>query len=333
MLNGIQILRALAALCVVVFHSAIYLRSGEELTPFVDFFTHGFNQGVALFFVISGFVLWPMGSKISPFKFLQRRLLRIYPPFLLCCFLALTFKWALHIGDYSFLETVKALTLLPFGPLPYPLAVEWSLVYEMFFYWVLFGLCFITQDKIRKWFLLGWLFCLFTCALVIPEATVPLPNANEIALSAISFPFVLGALSRIVFESVRYKLVLPASVRGILLALSFLSLTVAYFIKEPITYFFWGLGFAIVIFVAAIYSQEKPNIFLQVLARWGDCSYGTYLIHFQAIGLFVRVMQSSGLGVNSLFVSTAIFALVVGGCFGWAEFRFHRWMTTRQAFQ
>lgn len=332
MLNGIQILRAMAALGVVLFHSAIYLQGVRETTLFVDFFTHSFGQGVLLFFSISGFVLWPVGNNPRPLEFLTRRLLRIYPPFLLLCAIALTLKWALNIGVYDLVDTLKAMSLLPFGSIPYPLSVEWSLVYEMFFYWVVFGICFFSNERTRQWLLGGWLVFLIACALVIPQATVSLPTVNQVALSAISLPFVFGALSRIFFERFKHRLTLNIKVFVNLLALSVVSLLVANLVDtSPIAYLFWGLGFSVITFIAAIHSQGKGNAALRLLGKWGDCSYGTYLIHFQAVGAYVRMMQHAGLGVNALFASTVLFALLVGGIFGWTEFKFHRWMTTRKS--
>jgi exopolysaccharide production protein ExoZ len=268
----------MAALGVVLFHSAIYLRGVREITPFVDFFTGNFGHGVMLFFAISGFVLWPVGNNLRPLEFLTRRLLRIYPPFLFCCALALGLKWALHIGSYDLVETLKAMSLLPFGPIPYPLSVEWSLVYEMFFYWVLFGICFVSNERTRQRLLAGWAVFLVTCSMAAPQATVSLPTANQVALSALSLPFVVGALTRIVFERLQYRLTLTIRVCVSLMAFALASLIVAHLAgPSPIAYLFWGLGFSVITFVAAIHPKANVNGALRLLGKWGDCSYGTYL--------------------------------------------------------
>jgi exopolysaccharide production protein ExoZ len=331
MLNGIQILRAMAALGVVLFHSAIYIRGVRELTPWVDFFTRNFGHGVMLFFAISGFVLWPIDGKPKPLEFLKRRLLRIYPPFLLCCAVALGLKWALHIGSYDWLETLKALSLWPFGPIPYPLSVEWSLVYEMFFYWVLFGLCFVARARTRQWLLGAWCVFLIASAFAMPQATVSLPTVDQIAVSAFSLPFVMGALFRILFEHLKTRQVLPQSAYWALWAAAIVSLVVAHEMgPQAICYLFWGLGFSLITLLAALHPKPNDKSVLRLLGKWGDCSYGTYLIHFQAVGAFVRLMRNTDISVNALFATTVVFALLVGGIFGWAEFRFHQWMTKRQ---
>ncbi len=259
MLNGIQILRAMAALGVVLFHSAIYIRGIRELTPFVDFFTRNFGQGVVLFFAISGFVLWPVGDKPKPLEFLKRRLVRIYPPFLLCCILALGLKWVLHIGSYDFVETLKAVSLLPFGPIPYPLSVEWSLVYEMFFYWVLFGLCFIVRARTRQWVLAAWCVFLIACAMAFPQATVSLPTIDQIAISAVSLPFVMGALFRILYERLQITEAPSSPIYLALVSTAFVCMAIAHWTGPlPTSYLFWGLGFsAITLVVRSINTVTK----------------------------------------------------------------------------
>jgi exopolysaccharide production protein ExoZ len=263
---------------------------------------------------------------------LKRRFMRIYPPFLLCCVLALGLKWALHIGSYDLVETLKAMSLLPFGHIPYPLSVEWSLVYEIFFYWVLFGLCFVARPKTRQWLLVGWLVWLVAFAFANPGATVSHPTADQIALSAFSLPFVVGALFRIIFERIQFTRLPSTWTYPALLAASLLCLVFAHQVgPEPISYLFWGIGFSAITLLAAIHPKMDSNTVLRLLGKWGDCSYGTYLIHFQAVGAFVRIMQHSGLGVTALFVSTVAFALLVGGLFGWTEYRLHQWMTARNS--
>ena len=70
-LDGIQHLRALAAIGVVLFHAAE--RSGLH-------FTIG-AAGVDVFFVISGFIMWIItaGRPVTPNAFLRERILRIVP--------------------------------------------------------------------------------------------------------------------------------------------------------------------------------------------------------------------------------------------------------------
>src|SRR5437016_4636844 len=84
-LPNIQLLRALAASSVVVYHSGIESTSvckGTNLNCVYDFWTGGY--GVGLFFVISGFIMvttsWnAFGQPGAALDFMRRRIIRIVP--------------------------------------------------------------------------------------------------------------------------------------------------------------------------------------------------------------------------------------------------------------
>jgi exopolysaccharide production protein ExoZ len=70
-------------------------------------------------------------------RFLSRRLVRIYPTYWLAVALTLIGKVALFgtVAIPGLVGAVGALSLLPFaGKVSYVLSVEWTLVYEVFFY-------------------------------------------------------------------------------------------------------------------------------------------------------------------------------------------------------
>src|SRR5271165_5026968 len=83
-LNGIQVLRAIAALLVVQCHTL--QASGGAIAPPKSpyWFTTFGAAGVDIFFVISGFIMFyisfPTGQPpVSPASFLLKRITRIYP--------------------------------------------------------------------------------------------------------------------------------------------------------------------------------------------------------------------------------------------------------------
>jgi exopolysaccharide production protein ExoZ len=142
-LVGIQYLRGTAAAMVVLHH----LRFNEtELGPF----------GVAIFFVISGFVMWitTASAQSMPTQFWLRRLQRILPLYWL--FLSLLIVIALLAPQF-----LKSTAITPesavksFLFIPHYHAVQkfiapilipgWSLNYEMFFYF-LFGLALLIES-------------------------------------------------------------------------------------------------------------------------------------------------------------------------------------------
>jgi peptidoglycan/LPS O-acetylase OafA/YrhL len=140
-LNNIQILRALAASVVILFH-----------TGFTFPHLHSFGSfGVDVFFVISGYImariLDPRSSASCDF-FLRRRILRIVPPywfFTLCLFClawvapqSMEATQVMHGTRADGMELLKSLLFIPYlkrsGYIQPLLCPGWTLNFEMFFY-------------------------------------------------------------------------------------------------------------------------------------------------------------------------------------------------------
>lgn len=65
-------------------------------------------------------------------NFLIRRLLRIYPSYIIAVVLVVFIKVAIF-ESVTQPNLLKPLTLLPFGNIQYVLNVEWTLIYNFFF--------------------------------------------------------------------------------------------------------------------------------------------------------------------------------------------------------
>lgn len=131
MIGNIQLLRAYAALCVVVYHCGVTF--GLE---------HGTDfGGVAIFFVISGFLMCNF-THHTPAQFMLRRMVRIVPLYwastLLLVFMFGGFAW------YSVADVALSMFFIPHtsdqGSWMPTLGVGWTLVMEMYFY-AIFAAC------------------------------------------------------------------------------------------------------------------------------------------------------------------------------------------------
>ena len=145
-LYGIQYLRAVAALGVVVFHAAE--RSGGH-------FTIG-AAGVDVFFVVSGFIMWVLAEvrQPSPTAFLRERVERIVPLYWIATAvmvaggLAGLFPkmklTAFHVfGSFAFIPHVS-----PSDGGTWPVLVQgWTLNYEMFFYILFAAVLFLPAAR------------------------------------------------------------------------------------------------------------------------------------------------------------------------------------------
>ena len=136
--NNLQALRTLAAVAVVILHVGVYAEIffksesalvGAMASPIL-------GRSVCLFFVISGFVVTHSLHTTPPGRFIFLRFLRIFPAYWLAVVIAFAARAAVRFNrppvDGNLLW---GLCLLPGGSAAsYILAVEWSLVFEVFFY-------------------------------------------------------------------------------------------------------------------------------------------------------------------------------------------------------
>jgi exopolysaccharide production protein ExoZ len=136
--NGyLQQLRGVAALMVLLFHAALAMekiRGSSALTQIFDF-RFGL-YGVCFFFALSGYLMAGAIRRQGSSHFLAARALRIYPMFFLTAGLTVLL-YAIFFGSVS-VHPVGWL-LMPYTPRGMEaLGVEWTLVFEMTFYVVLF---------------------------------------------------------------------------------------------------------------------------------------------------------------------------------------------------
>jgi exopolysaccharide production protein ExoZ len=172
---GLQNLRALAALSVVVAHlESAHVLGAHLITPYLRYGA----VGVDIFFVISGFITiyasrGLFGSDQGPHAFLGRRIARIVPIYWLMTVAHITTMFAFGYGPLIELDRVVCSFLfLPFayGGLPIN-GVGWTLNFEMFFY-VVFAGTLIAKRRIA----VATIAAIFTLLAVAGRLTdLPLP--------------------------------------------------------------------------------------------------------------------------------------------------------------
>lgn len=138
-------LRAVGALCVLTTHVAFW--AGTYTTAGVaGFLLARLDVGVAIFFVLSGFLLsypWiaraAVGAASPPAgRYYWRRFLRIYPPYLLTCLISLTLLAGNRgRGPVEWVTTLLLGDIYVHARLPAGLTQMWSLATEVAFYAVL----------------------------------------------------------------------------------------------------------------------------------------------------------------------------------------------------
>jgi peptidoglycan/LPS O-acetylase OafA/YrhL len=322
--NNIQVLRFFAALGVLVFHLGHYARAQAGLSsPVLDVLACTiFAKGVFLFFVISGFVLTHNLQKSSIRGFLAFRILRIYPGFWVAVALVLGSKFLLFGACPVGKHFRSGLTLLPCGPrASYALGVEWTLIYEVFFYLVLAGLALFG----RKRGILGgavlWLaVCIVKFWLWPGHGTAFLPRWQSIFFSAFNVPFALGVCAYFCRQW-------GIALRPILILAVPSLLAWSYFDPASEWSVLWqSVAFAILVWYAASGVDAQSS---NPLVRWGDYSYGLYLVHVPVITCVFSVALQRHWHDGSVVVFAAgTLALTLGIWYGWGELFLYKCLKT-----
>ncbi|UDF05052.1 acyltransferase [Asticcacaulis sp. AND118] len=271
---AIQILRAFAALLVVVFH----MTSG---TP------KFLAAGVDIFFVISGFIIGKTDIGDSPLRFLTRRLLRIVPLYwavtLALCLIAVLSGLSSQVQVNPEYLT-KSLLFIPYvnqvGEV-WPLLVPgWTLNYEILFYALFFiGLCFSRP----KTFTLMVLPIIVLAGLFLRDNKV---------LTFITSPVILefgsGVVLSIIYRQIPRVAGLPLLVVG--LVLFFGSEFIAFGINDWQVLYTGVPAFMIVSGALTMTRHGAGPAWAKPLEFLGDASYSLYLTHGLVLSIGHRLL-------------------------------------------
>lgn len=280
-LDNIQYLRAFAAANVVLFHVVGYTNIDHKYTTsFFKFLTGWGQNGVDMFFVISGFIMiYIQNLKArSPIAFILERIRRIVPIYWLFNFIML----ALVLIFPSSFNTIKfniswILTSLFFvsgyagfkNPFLLP---GWTLEIEMLFYFLFFGSLFNKKPHIQ----LSVMLILIVISAIMLRSHI---------MFEFAFGIIIGLLYK--YRATNTKIAISCMVIGIIALLSTIGQT-----ELAVRYrsIFWGIPSSFIL-IGFINIKQFKNTFLSSL---GDASYSIYLIQVFAIPVFFK-------GINKLY--------------------------------
>jgi len=289
-LQSIQILRALAAILVVIghaFHDSAYIAQHTS-QPLIEmpYFEWGF--GVDIFFVISGFIMIYttidlFGQPGAASTFLTRRLIRIAPLYWLMTALLILVaiftphylnvpieSWRSVVTSYMFIPDVRGN-----GEARPILASGWTLNYEMFFY-AIFA-CSLTLPLRRG---LLWIVGFFIFLSVAGFMTALPGAALPFWTDSIILEFVLGILVGLLCLSKRSLSVRSASLLAAAAVLLAIALGPIWSCNQILPRFIQaGVPAALLVAAAALGPALPSTSFVMCLAAVGDASYSLYLTH------------------------------------------------------
>lgn len=270
---GIQYLRAVAALLVVLVHTANFFHVNGHTVPIGRF-------GVDLFFVVSGFVMVATTRDMGSGQFMARRIIRVVPIYWLATLVGAlySFHGGFHVGFLvPFADFLRSLFFIPFenegarGFVMPVVEVGWTLNLEMLFY-LLFALSLWLPAALRIWAVGGAL-----ALLVVGAGTL---GAGWPALAfyanSIVFEFVAGMAIAGYYLQGRLK---PS--RYLLPAVLVLTVPALVIWPDPtgIGALDYGIAASAILWATLAFEnwfRKAPSRFWLAL---GDASYSLYLTH------------------------------------------------------
>ena len=313
-LPGLQALRALAALAVVVFHAGRYIAGAVP-----DAAWRWGEFGVDVFFVVSGFVMMVATPPHATWRvFVTRRAIRILPMYwlatLLMAALVLLAPQLFVAAVVTPAHLVQSLLLWPhYNPgLPgevAPLLVPgWTLSYELYFYLV-FALFLWLAPAARVLAVAAVLLL----AAAMAQAVAPSATADFLARPLV-FEFVFGMAAARLWQGGRRcdpRLAGP-------LALAAGAVVVAFATPEWRVPIAGGAGLVMTWALASVATPVTRAG--KIMESLGDASYSLYLLHPFVVG--AAWVAWRGLGVQgeagaSGFIALCLASSALAGWLAW----------------
>jgi exopolysaccharide production protein ExoZ len=308
-LVGIQYLRAVAVIGVVLFHAThnvgLEFRLGEA--------------GVDLFFILSGFIMVAITTvRTRPWTFLSDRLRRIVPLYwiITCVMIAGAMLHLFPNLTLTFWHITSSLLFIPsVSPSNghvWPVVVPgWTLNYEMFFY-VIFSVLLSINRELLRILLLVVIFGLLSAAGSLFHPSAPLPATY---FDPITLEFAAGAALGYAWKTDRLLAVSPWA--PFLLGCGFymLAALAPYSTVRPILY---GIPAFLVVLGCLLIEKRNAVPLWKLPLFLGDASYSIYLWHSLGISVLAKALHATALPAGA-----KVLLLFVGGTLvGSAAYRF-----------
>jgi peptidoglycan/LPS O-acetylase OafA/YrhL len=312
--ESIQVLRALAALGVVAFHTAGNVEAYGWITHLFPKISRYGAIGVDVFFIISGFVIAlvtygkPAGIQ-SARAFIKARVIRIVPLYwlltILFACLLLLMPMAFAHARFDFFHLLTSLLFFPSlnweGVVAPVLNVGWTLNYEAWFY-VVFGIAVCVTN--RPLISVAIFLSLTSLLRLIGDPSI----LFQFYTNPIVLEFVMGCFIGNCYA--RGKQV-TANAALIVLCVTMVSrLLYAPIMTDDNRFIVFGLpAFAIVVVMLALENKVKWGKWMGEL---GAASYSLYLTHVFSIPILLKLIRK--LDDQHRLSGDIICLLVVLGC-------------------
>lgn len=329
-LKNLQLLRAVAALMVVLFHlRGIELQYGQG-PALLDVPARYADAGVDLFFVLSGCVMGtllaarPAGSNAA-LGFLARRAWRVLPPYWIYTTVVVVLMLLLPgqvNSSYADQSILASYLLWPHDQLPV-LMVGWTLVHEAYFYLVVSVIIAFVPLHLVTRILLLWAAIILGCTLAAPP---PSDAGLRLVTNPLTLEFIAGALLGLHRRAVPTAAGMPLLVSGttvLLAAMGFMPEEGPGAMSPAVRAAVFGTASLAILAGAVLLENKRGSVSIvrRVMEHIGDSSYSLYLSHIFVISALGRLWNATGMvhtpAQHAVFLVFSVLACCLCGWLSW----------------
>lgn len=321
-LNSIQVLRAYAAISVMIGHATM-----EAFTNYkVDH--NAFNEfpllaGVDIFFVISGFIMYHtssqhFGKEGAIRSFLWRRFVRIIPLYwaftTLMVLTLIVLSSSVRTAQLDWGNVISSYLFVPYtsanGKIIPVLSLGWTLNYEMFFY-LIFAATLLLSRKIGTIALLSSLVAFTALGAMLDPEIAPLKFWSD----SIILEFGFGVLLSVAMQNNRIHKSMFAAVFFAAIGFALLLFFSNYFPDLPRA-IKGGVPATLILLACLAVPERIDSRIPHWLMLIGDSSFALYLCHRFVMRPLTMAMgnigpQSPELGIALYVVLTTVIAVPI----------------------
>jgi peptidoglycan/LPS O-acetylase OafA/YrhL len=318
-LQGLDALRGLAALAVVLYHYTFgYTQVVGQHMPGLNLIATDGHFGVYLFFIISGFViLMTLERSAKAIDFSVSRFARLWPPYLACAALTSLLIVVMDFNPHHLTVRDALLNVLMMNKVIGNVDIDlsyWTLTYEVLFYAGAATIFFGLKIKRIEWACLAWLGLSF----VARVSSFDVNHARLAVLLGVSFChfFILGMMIYLISQHRATWLTMVTA----LLAFAMNLFGPAF---NPGSIKLWQFMLLTGLFTMVVWLVAERKIrFLNIapLLFLGEISYSLYLVHQIAGYWVIRHLERVGWDPDHAIWVAVLCAIVVAtGVRKWVE--------------
>ncbi|MBF0560414.1 MAG: acyltransferase [Alphaproteobacteria bacterium] len=314
---GVQVLRGVAAMFVVLSHILIMLN--ERLDCSFNLHSISWPQfGVDIFFPISGFIMvmatspqWGLAGLWR--AFLTRRIIRIVPLYWIVTGLKIAIIFifpglAIHsIVPLSY-AVASFFLIPPYGTIwtgaTWPVVnVGWTLSFEMMFY-IIFAVALAFSRRPIPW--VASVLCLIVFAGLF---STPDWWAGSFLLGSLNLEFVFGMIVGLATLAGK-RLPIPLAYAAVVVAGLLVWISMLDTFRDFPRFISWGIP-GVLLLAATLALEER---WIDRLSGWptfiGDASYSIYLTHVFAVSFVGFVMQKAHMTSHVFLIIAVIISII-----------------------